>query len=232
MRVIKEVKNTLEPKIADLQFEQADMCPICNTHIVAADICGCIYKHDGKIQAAILNYCSGCQSTFMSTYKAGINRERFGNGHVQYDAIEHLSSDPVCFVADKFSDNITAMSPLFVEIYNQAKQAETLKMAHIAGMGYRKSLEFLVKDYAIHFNPEKAEDIKSMPLAQCIKSYIDNSKIKTLAEKSAWLGNDETHYVRKHADKDIEDLKRFINACIHYIDMELTLEDAEAMPKA
>ena len=28
---------------------------------------------------------------------------------------------------------------------------------------------------------------------KCLKDYIDNDKIKTLAEKSEWIGNDEAH---------------------------------------
>ena len=99
-------------------------------------------------------------------------------------------------------------------------------------MGYRKALEFLIKDYAIHFNLAEAETIKEQALAQCIKTYIDNPKIKTLAERSAWLGNDEVHYVRKHPDFDINDLKRFIDTCVNYIEMELNLEQCNSIQKA
>ena len=98
-------------------------------------------------------------------------------------------------------------------------------------MGYRKALEFLIKDYAIHFNQTKEDSIKNQSLAQCINTYIDNLKIKDLAEKSAWLGNDETHYVRKHPDYDINDLKTFIDTCVNYIDMELNLEKARSIHK-
>ena len=52
-------------------------------------------------------------------------------------------------------------------------------------------------------------------------------KIKTLATASAWLGNDETHYCRKHKDYNIDHLKAFINAIVSYIDSELNVEIAE-----
>ena len=71
-----------------------------------------------------------------------------------------------------------------------------------------------------------------MPLSACINTYIDQVKIKNLATKTVWIGNDETHYVRKHTDRDIEDLKRFIQATVYYISMELVSDDAESMPHA
>ena len=72
----------------------------------------------------------------------------------------------------------------------------------------------------------------SMPLSNCIKTYIDSQYIKTLAEKAAWIGNDETHYVRKHDDRNVGDLKKFIAAAIHFISMMIIYEDAETITPA
>ena len=68
-----------------------------------------------------------------------------------------------------------------------------------------------------------------MPLAQCIKTYITENRIKTLAERSAWIGNDEAHYVRKQDDRDISDMKKFIEALVYFINMTSVLEDAASM---
>jgi hypothetical protein len=123
-------------------------------------------------------------------------------------------------------------SPLFQEIYNQALQAESLKLNHIAGMGYRKALEFLIKDYLINFKEEDAEVIKGKLLGRCIKNHIENENIRELAERAAWLGNDETHYYRTWIGKDINDLKQLIDLVIHWISMEiLTKKMIEGMPK-
>lgn len=84
-------------------------------------------------------------------------------------------------------------------------------------MGYRKSLEFLIKDYAKILDPDESETIEKMMLSPCIQKYIDHPKIKATATASVWLGNDETHYIRKFTDKDVEDLKRFINSCVYWI---------------
>ncbi len=42
-----------------------------------------------------------------------------------------------------------------------------------------------------------------------------------MAERAAWLGNDETHYQRKWTDKDISDLKTVISLAEHWIDISM-----------
>jgi hypothetical protein len=41
--------------------------------------------------------------------------------------------------------------------------------------------------------------------------------VKACAKRAAWLGNDETHYVRKWTDKDVRDLKILITLTINWI---------------
>lgn len=45
--------------------------------------------------------------------------------------------------------------------------------------------------------------------------------IKEMAKRAVWLGNDETHYVRKWEDKDIQDLKNLIDLTVYFISMTL-----------
>ena len=94
-------------------------------------------------------------------------------------------------------------------------------------MGYRKALEFLIKDYAISLNPNNSEEIKRKMLGQCINDYMENDKLKALARASSWLGNDETHYVRQNIDYSLKDLKNFISATVDFIYMELTIKEAQ-----
>ncbi|WP_233554903.1 DUF4145 domain-containing protein [Atopobacter sp. AH10] len=97
----------------------------------------------------------------------------------------------------------------------------------IAGVGYRKATEFLIKDYAIHRYPENQNKIEKQPLAQVIKeNFTDFPKLQNLSTAVAWIGNDETHYVRKHDDKDLDDLKRFINSAVHFISADLDADEA------
>ena len=90
-------------------------------------------------------------------------------------------------------------------------------------------MEFLIKDFAIHKNPESIDEIKKQPLAQCIRNYISSEEIKLLAERCAWIGNDEAHYIRVQEDRDVSDMKAFIQAMVYFIGMILITEDAATM---
>jgi hypothetical protein len=107
-------------------------------------------------------------------------------------------------------NEIKALSKDYFTLYKQSAHAEALKLDQIAGCGYRKALEFLVKDFAISRASDKAEAIKSAFLGNCISEFIEDANVKKCATLAAWLGNDESHYVRKWEEKDIGDLKVLI----------------------
>lgn len=119
-----------------------------------------------------------------------------------------------------FSETISKISSSFVVIYNEAFVAEQQYLMEICGVGYRKALEFLIKDYAIKNHPEDQTAIEKKLLGPCIEDYVDNTKIKSVAKRAAWLGNDETHYIRKWEGKNLDDLKRLIDLTTHWIEME------------
>ena len=147
-------------------------------------------------------------------------------------SFELLYIGPKHHVDHEFDSAVNQLSPQFVKIYNQALAAENSDLDELAGIGYRKALEFLVKDFCIHLHPDHEDEIKAKYLTQCIKEYIDNPQIRTLAEKATWIGNDETHYIRKQEDRDISDMKNFINAMVYFVGMVLIVEDAETITPA
>ena len=64
-------------------------------------------------------------------------------------------------------------------------------------------------------------------LGKVIDNYLkDFPKILVLAKSVAWIGNDETHYIRRHDGKDIEDLKRFILATARLISADYDADEA------
>lgn len=124
-------------------------------------------------------------------------------------------------------ENIEKVSSMFVEIFSQATIAESEKLDHVAGVGYRKSAEFLIKDYVISKNPDEEENIKNKFLGEIISMYLtDFPKLQALAKTVAWIGNDETHYTRRHNDKDIRDLKKFILATAQFIAADYDADEA------
>lgn len=120
-----------------------------------------------------------------------------------------------------FSNHITGLSNNFCKIFREAEAAEKLNLKEICGVGYRKSLEFLIKDYLISINTERTEQIQKSLLGKCINDYVSNDNIKNTAKRAAWLGNDQTHYVKIWEEKDLKDLKLLIDLTVHWIEMEL-----------
>ncbi|WP_460413220.1 hypothetical protein, partial [Paraclostridium bifermentans] len=121
---------------------------------------------------------------------------------------------------ENFGFEVENISPSFYKIYNQSRQAENMGLDEICGVGYRKALEFLIKDYAKLENPDEVETIENTLLKKCIDRYIDNPEIKACATGATYLGNDETHYVKRWIDKDIKDLKSLIKLTLAWINMK------------
>jgi len=61
---------------------------------------------------------------------------------------------------------------------------------------------------------------------------IEAARVKQMARRAAWLGNDETHYSRKWEDKDLHDLKKVLELTTDWISMEeLTKSVIAEMPE-
>ncbi|HDV8360061.1 TPA: DUF4145 domain-containing protein [Bacillus cereus] len=189
-------------------------CPFCQ-HIVSPVL---ILEYDNHPNKSLICGCPDkeCGKLYMAEYKLGDFRDY------------HLKAVyPYITEIQEFSKEIETLSSSFVEIYNQAYKAEQAGLDLICGVGYRKALEFLVKDYAIKLHPADEDNIKKKFLKPCITAYIAHPKVASLAERAVWLGNDETHYVRKWEGKDVQDLKLLIKLTVSYIDMELLTEQIE-----
>ncbi len=205
-----------------LNVDETGKCPICKVAIKPVFLYGlvhCELTDLSDLKADVVCFCESCKRSFISHFK-----NIKPNSAEEFDAWECEYSAPNEHKKREFEDSLQSLSPKFCKIYNQSSQAEHENLLEISGMGYRKALEFLVKDYAIKTNPDAKTKIETQPLAQCIKDYIENPKIKELATKSVWLANDETHYIRKHKDYSVQDFKNLIEALVYFILMHLTLE--------
>ena len=204
------------------EYPTPGVCPICDTGTDAQVLTSFYIQRESlNCYVFILFFCHSCEACFMGVYQCPYPSAGTTNRLSQIRLI------PAGEEVSYFSDRISSLSPKFVEIYNQAEKAEQWGLSEICGMGYRKALEFLVKDFAILMSPESEETIKTKQLSPCINDYIDNKRIKALAKASAWIGNDETHYTRKHESYTTDDLKSFVTAMVTFIDSELAFMDAE-----
>ena len=130
--------------------------------------------------------CNGCFDVFISHYSEG---ERDESGYVLFKKLDYI--EPNYFEIKTFSDSIEREFPNFSKIYNQALEAEHRGLDEIAGMGYRKALEFLIKDFLIEQDEGKKVSIEKMPLGKCIEDLIDNKQLKIVVSRATWLGNDQ-----------------------------------------
>lgn len=209
-------KDLIDKCEFEVEIDAPTYCSRCDTGIKLEMLGGFRYNRFG----AIVSLCPECNkfsftdcTLFTNSYSISCNTS---------------VTFPKSWLKKSFSDNILDVSPSFVETYNQAYLAEQFDLSNICGVGYRKALEFLVKDYALRFHPEDQEKIFNMPLAKCISNYIDDEKIKTLAKASAWLGNDETHYVRKHPELNVGNMKLFIDTLVSVLDSNLNYLTAKS----
>jgi len=124
-----------------------------------------------------------------------------------------LTPKEICEISEEYS-----------HIKAQAEEAEARGLDHIAGPGYRKALESLIKDYCCHHNQDNQETITRTPLGNVIKNYVDNDRIKKSSELASMVGGDETHYFKKWGDKDIKDLKILLSIAENWIQDEISLE--------
>ena len=105
----------------------------------------------------------------------------------------------------------------FIKTYLQALTAENSGLDEIAGMGYRKSIEYLVKDWAIQTTPTDIDKIDKMSLAQNIGTYFTGD-LKDILSRATWLGNDHAHYSKLFEEFDLVHIKELIDLIMVELD--------------
>ena len=188
---------------------EPDSCPVC--HIGIEPIFFAAYGEVGGESLQIVYRCpkKKCDNLFIAYYSK----------YKDFFLLKFTA--PQTVKKRQFTEIIQELSGNFCKIYNQAYEAEKRNLLEICGAGYRRALEFLIKDYAIKKNEKDKEKISRMFLSSCINEYIDEGRIKSCAERAAWLGNDEVHYYRTWEDKDLKDLKNLIELTVNWIELVL-----------
>ncbi len=214
-----------KPKVVNVN----DFCPNCkkptNPHLVHSSY---FELSDSENSVVLTIRCLGCKHFWIEEFLA--TKYSTGNYSSDYDyKVEYIKVSPKLPTDIPISDDVTLISPIGKQIYAQALKAEYEQLDHIAGIGYRKALEFFVKDFSIVTNPDDEEKIIKMSLKQVIEKYIKDEDLKTFALGSAYVGNDEGHYYRKNPDKDFTHLKRYLHGVIYYLEKRLMFLDAQEL---
>jgi hypothetical protein len=202
-----------------------DECPKCHKGIKAIDPLWRHRTYNGQtIEVCFICPRAECNHVFIGRY--------YKNPNSGWYFLERwLPAEPQDCIQPP---EIQKISPDFCSIFNEAQKAEAFGLLLISGPGYRKSLEFLIKDYLTSLQTEQAakQEIADKPLMAVIKKYITDKRMIQTAERATWLGNDETHYIRKWEDKDLQDMKNLLRLTLFWIQSEhLTNEAVVSMPK-
>lgn len=202
---------------AKVNVTVTDICPNCGRGIEPVLKDSSFYKDKNSHILFLTLFCNSCKYAWVDSYDYNYGETCSRNVHYYKE------------LPSEFPKEISELSPQGVKTYIQSLQAEVDGYDTLVGIGLRKSLEFIIKDFLIYKFPEKADEIKGKLLGSVIKDYIDDQILQKLAQATAWIGNDETHYVRKHTGNDLQDLKKFLNATIRFIEYQLTILDAQEL---
>lgn len=214
-----------------VNVNEPNKCPICKHALKPTILNKDLIDNNKGIPSLYVTYlCNHCYKPFICQFNDLQKHYDFSHTHL-YDSSILVSIEPNHFERITFESYINNISPSFSEIYNQALEAEHYKLDEIAGIGYRKALEFLIKDFLINHEKLDASKVKSTSLGCCIDTMINNPQLKITSSRATWLGNDQTHYEQKYTDKDIDDLKRLIELSVHWISMICLTDEAELIEK-
>lgn len=197
-------------------------CPMCHHAIDPRPLTGVVLSAaaGGETVMEFVFQCprSSCHRLFIGRY-SGKYEKRFSTYVLRLRFVTPFVTAP-----PSHAEDIAKLSPVFVAIHAQAAAGEAHGLTEIAGCGYRKALEFLIKDYCVARDPDKADAIKGKLLGKVISDHISDPTIQECARRASWLGNDETHYVRRWFEKDITDLKKLIALTENWINTHLLTE--------
>lgn len=197
-----------------------DECPFCHKSVHPKLVLGVYRKvefHSAELEVIFRCPSDECQHIFICYYS---ERSHYGSQR-NFFLVQVMFGN---LKALMFGEDIKKISESYCKIYSESFAAEQWGLKDICGGGYRKSLEFLIKDYLIKVKKKNVDTIKNKFLGKCIDEDIDNPRIKDVAKRAAWLGNDETHFFRRWEDKDISNLKDLITLTVNWIESEILTE--------
>jgi hypothetical protein len=205
-----------------------NQCPWC-THLITPEYAGnglTYLRPDSTayVCAELPLICSNkkCNKLFLAVY---VHLEGHPNYRVlsdsrRYFTLKHTS--PKTINLTTFDPIIKSLSNRFTIVFNEAEAAEQYGLENVAGPGYRKSLEILIKDFLISINPaDQVVITHEHKLQKLITERIDHPLLRESVSRAAWLGNDEVHYARTWEDKDVSDLKSLIDIAVTFIAYEI-----------
>lgn len=127
MKINKNFNRKNDNATVTVNYETIEECPNCKKALAPQNLYGIVHSRDDKEILSVADYCNGCHSLIVSEYEIKKTvRSRNSDGSFNYED----------------------------------KKYKTIKINYSAPVNFkerdfdRKSLEFLIKDFAIYNNPE------------------------------------------------------------------------------
>ena len=160
-----------------LQYDRSpNFCPLCNHAIEPRLLTGSLVgeRRAQKETLQLVYQCvrRDCSSIFIGYYKKDMNLFPIRESFLFFGSAPSNPSPPFT------PPEVAQISPQFVTIRGQAAAAESHALSEIAGVGYRRALEFLVKDFCINQKPAEEEGIKGAALGSVIERHVDDANVK------------------------------------------------------
>jgi len=208
---------------AFIYFEIPSICPHCGEKMSPRYCYGISRELSNDTSrthsAGLLLQCVNCEKYFVRIFLLNQLDENYAPIEMK------LSYNPP--IDANIPKEINDISEKFSDIYIQALKAKQAGLDQIYGIGLRKALEFLAKDFAIHLDPDKKEEITKNQLGYVIKNFFkDYPNIIKLFQAASWIGNDEVHYDRKFPNEDAETISKFISVIMMQVSSQLIYEKA------
>lgn len=200
--------------INNKKYIKVSTCPYCGIGTDAIQVKIFPFEISNGVIANVSYKCTSCDKVFHVSYIHKANEDEFKPYSVYPN-----------FQGRIFSEAITATSPRFIKLYNQAFKAEYDSNYELAGCGYRNALEILIKDYAINVLKEKKEEVIQYKLFQAIAKYLKDVDMSNCADVVRILGNDNTHYERDYENIDFDVLKQYMDIFIDMIDVKIKVKN-------
>ncbi|MBR5529291.1 MAG: DUF4145 domain-containing protein [Oscillospiraceae bacterium] len=189
-------------------LDKPQMCPHCGIYEDGIRKNSALFDVGGERRYGFVMYeCTSCKKKYVVVYHLDLAHKK----------AEFIGFHP-SRIANYSNDLLTNVSTRFVDSYNQALRAEIAGDIELAAIGYRKTLEILIKDYAINELNEDREKVVSCNLINAISDYLGEQSLVKTADVVRILGNDYTHYERKYPEHDFALLKTYLDIFIKMVE--------------
>src|ERR1700733_7021455 len=129
--------------------------------------------------------------------------------------------------------SISAISPSYAKIFGQALGAEQAGLDEIVGIALRRSLEVLVKDYAVSVakTPELAYSASKSTVHDFLRRVLKDDIPEKTLDLMDWLGDDAFDYDRRWRGENIAKLKTTLAVIEQVIATAIDVNSVQLNPK-